>query len=52
MKKNKKFSKKVKKSIKKQLTRDIEMWYYSQADERKGVRCGQKARKKSRLKIE
>ena len=38
--------------MKKQLTKGKGMWYYSQADERKGVRCGRKARKKSRLKIE
>lgn len=38
--------------MKKQLTKGGEVWYYRQADERKGVRCGQNARKKSRLKIE
>ena len=30
--------------MKKQLTEVGEMWYYSQADERKGVGGGQKAR--------
>ena len=38
--------------MKKQLTKIREVWYYRQADEREGVRCGQKARRKSRLKIE
>ena len=38
--------------MKKQLTKGEGMWYYSQADERKGVGSGQEARSKSRLKIE
>ena len=44
--------KKFKKKAKKQLTRGIEMWYYSQADEREDGSRGQNACETSRLKIE
>ena len=39
--------KKIKKSIKKQLTRYIEVWYYSQADERERLSHGQSVRERA-----